>query len=404
MGAALASGDLGRVIRMYRFHPFHRQPLAQSVVAGWLHVSQATLSRIEHGKRHLTIDEIDSFTRALGMPVALRWTAQHQASEDVDPLSRRSLLGAGAGAALGLSATTTPTAARGVDPELVSHWMKLLSVLDRHDAMFGPHDVLRTVRHEIDLIAAHRQVARSDLRTQLLRVESRWSEFASWLSNDAGAVAQRDSWAHRSVRLAQEIGDDDMVAWVLMWRSQWAADQPDPERALAFAQAACRTHGTTNRIRSLCTRQEAYAYALGGDGASCQRRLADAYRLLDADTAALDDLGGQNVSPPYVLAAEARCWVRLQPHRAIATFDEALRAWPRDRPRSRGQQHARLGLACAAAGEPDRAAAEGAKALHIAHATKSDVTIRDLKHLDRQLATTCDTPATADFREAIAAL
>ena len=123
MDGALASGDLGRVIRMYRFHPCHRRPLAQSVVAGWLHVSQATLSRIEHGKRQLTVDEIDGFTRALGMPLALRWIALPEAGDDVEPLSRRSLLGAGVGAAAwGLNATTAPApaAAREIDPPEVS--------------------------------------------------------------------------------------------------------------------------------------------------------------------------------------------------------------------------------------------------------------------------------------------
>ena len=31
MAAALDSGDLGRVLRAYRFHPFHGQPLPQCV-------------------------------------------------------------------------------------------------------------------------------------------------------------------------------------------------------------------------------------------------------------------------------------------------------------------------------------------------------------------------------------
>src|SRR5687768_15688970 len=62
MAAALASGDLGRVILAYRSHPFHgRRPLSQTVVADWLHVSQTSLSRIEQGKCRLTIDDISRF-------------------------------------------------------------------------------------------------------------------------------------------------------------------------------------------------------------------------------------------------------------------------------------------------------------------------------------------------------
>jgi hypothetical protein len=64
---------------------------------------------------------------------------------------------------------------------------------------------------------------------------------------------------------------------------------------------------------------------------------------------------------------------------------------------------ARLALACAAAGEPDRAAAEGLQAVDVAHATRSDVTMRELKRLDRQLAA-YDLPAARDFHEALAAV
>jgi transcriptional regulator with XRE-family HTH domain len=391
---------------MYRFHPFHQQPLPQSIVAGWLHVSQATLSRIEHGRRHVTIDEVDSFTRALGMPVSLRWVSQHQAGEDVDPLSRRSLLGAGAGAALGLGATTAPAAAREIDPELVSHWTKLRKLLARHDAMFGPHDVLGAVGHELDLIAGHRKVARGDLRTDLLRVESRWAEFASWLSNDAGDWRRRDAWADRALRLAREADYSDVVAWILLWRSRWATEQHDARHAITFAQAAGRTAGISNRIRALCALKEAHGHALAGDDLACERSLADAHGRLDRDTAdddPWDGVGRRNVTRPYVVADEARCWLWLRPRKAIVIFEEASRLWPHDCTSHRGVHQARLALACAVAGEPDRAAAEGIAALEIAQTTRSHLNVRELKRLDHQLAA-CDLAGTADLREAIAAL
>jgi hypothetical protein len=42
-------------------------------------------------------------------------------------------------------------------------------------------------------------------------------------------------------------------------------------------------------------------------------------------------------------------------------LDDAVRVWPRNRLRSRGIQQARLALACAAAGEPERATAEASR-------------------------------------------
>jgi len=403
---ALASGDLGRVIRAYRSHPFHGQLLPQEIVAGWLCVSQMTLSRIEQGKRRLTVDDVNWFARSLGMPWALRWVHEHpsEAREDVDPISRRSLLGAGVGAALGLNATTAPATAREIDPELVTQWMKLLRLLGRHDALCGPHEVLATVRYQLGLIAEHRQIARGEVRGQLLRVEARWSGFASALSDDFGDWHRRDAWADRSVRLAREAGYQDMVAYGLMRQSQWASDS---QRAMSFAQAARLTSGTSDKIRGLCALKEARGHALANDTAACERSLVDAYGMLDhvphVPQTPWDDLGGHDITPPYVLADEARCWLWLRPDRAVTMFDDVLRLWPHDRTRGRGIHQAHLALACAAANEPERAAAEGLKALEIAQTTKSDVTVCELKRLDSRLAA-CDLPSAADFREALAAL
>jgi transcriptional regulator with XRE-family HTH domain len=394
------------VIRAYRCHPFHRQRLSQALVAGWLHMSQAAVCRIEAGRRRLTIDEITAVARALGIPLALPWTLQPEVGEDVDPLSRRSLLGAGAGAALGLSATTAPAAARQIDPELALHWVRLLHVLDAHDAMCGPHDALANVRHEIKLIAQHRRIARGELHRQLLRVESRWAQFASWLSNDVGDKQHRDAWLDRALLLAQEADYPEMVAYALMRQSHWAVEDGDALRAIALARAAGRTLGARERVRALCALHEAHGHALGNDAVACERSLADADELFDraqTPSSPWDDLARNAVNAPALLAADARCWLWLRPAKAIDMLDDAVRSWPRNRPRSRGIQQARLALTCAAADEPERAAAEGMKALSTAHATKSDGVVRELKRLDHHLAA-YDVPAAADFREAFAAL
>ncbi len=403
MAAALASGDLGRILRAYRLHPFHgSKPLAQAVLAGWLHVSQSTVGRIEHGQCRLSVDDLHWFAGALGLSVALRWKPTHEAGEDVDPLSRRSLLGAGAGAAFGLGATTAPAASREIDPELVDHWTLLLRVLDRHGGAFGSHEVLGTVRRELGLIAAHRQDTRGALRNQLLRVEARWAEFASWLSNDIGDLAHRDYWGDRALRLAREANYADMVAWVLLRQSQWALEQRSAQ-AIAFAQAAGRTPGATDHVRGLCALREAHGYALANNPGACERSLGAAHALLDTGAAEPPELGRQYVIPSYVMAAEARCWLVLRPHAAITMLENALRRWPRERTRRRGTEQARLALACAAANEPERAAAEGLKALDIARSTRSNTTVRALERVERELDA-CDTPAVTNFREALTTL
>jgi hypothetical protein len=314
----------------------------------------------------------------------VRCEATHgEGDEDVDPVNRRSLLGAGAAVALGgPSVGSTPAAARAVDPELPAHWGRLLGVLDQHDAMHGPRDVLDTVRHELRLIAEYRTVARGDLRTELLRVEARWTEFAAFLSNDTGDEQHRDSWTERAIQLGLAAEDPDIVALARMRRAQWAVQRLDPRRAIAFAAAALRTPGTSTQTQARCALRAAHGHALANDAASCQRLLANASEAADARTRSPGA-----VTPSNVRASEARCWGWMQPKKAIPLYEAVIREWPRDQMRDGGLHQARLALACTAAGEHDRAKTDGRKALAVARLTKSSVAARELKRLRDALAT-----------------
>jgi hypothetical protein len=156
MAAALASGDLGRVIRAYRCHPFHGERLPQALLARWLHMSQAAICRIESGRRRVTFDEITFIARTLGLHVTLPWSVEHpsEAGEDVDPISRRSLFGAGVSAAVGLGTTNRSAAAGQIDEFLPPDghaappslrrpegFEQLVATLVHHDAAPPPADV-----------------------------------------------------------------------------------------------------------------------------------------------------------------------------------------------------------------------------------------------------------------------
>jgi len=72
--------------------------------------------------------------------------------------------------------------------------------------------------------------------------------------------------------------------------------------------------------------------------------------------------------------------------RAIGLYEGVLHNWPRHRVRDRGLHQARLAVACAAAGELDRAHVEGRKALAITRTTKSSGAARELKRLGAALS------------------
>jgi hypothetical protein len=62
-------------------------------------------------------------------------------------------------------------------------------------------------------------------------------------------------------------------------------------------------------------------------------------------------------------------------------YDEVLRDWPHGWRRDGGLYLARLALACADAGELERARAEGRRALVVAHGTNSSAVARELTEL-----------------------
>jgi hypothetical protein len=73
MREALASWHMGRVIVAYRNHAFHGRPLRQEIVAGWVGITQAQLSRIENGPAIKDLDRLVQWARTLGVPAHLLW-------------------------------------------------------------------------------------------------------------------------------------------------------------------------------------------------------------------------------------------------------------------------------------------------------------------------------------------
>jgi hypothetical protein len=266
-----------------------------------------------------------------------------------------------------------------VDPELPAHWAELLTLLGRHAEMFGPRGVWAVVQRELRLIAQHRVAARGELRVALMRVEARWAGFAAWLCHHTGDVRGRTASTDSALWLAHESDDSDMAAF---GRGRQSKHASDARRAVEYAEDALRIPGASAQTRVFCARYAAVGYARIGDTASCERWLHDADALLeDTDSSVPPSGHGFRVTSSGTRATEARCWLAMAPAKAILLYEDALRDWPRAEVQHGGVQRARLALACAKAGERDRAEAEGAKALVIAKRTGSVTIKRELKQL-----------------------
>jgi transcriptional regulator with XRE-family HTH domain len=89
MRDALSTWHMGRVIFAYRTNPYRGKPLTQEMVAHWLGLTQAQLSRLENGKPPEELSKLINYARALRIPAHLLWfklPEQREAlSESVDP-------------------------------------------------------------------------------------------------------------------------------------------------------------------------------------------------------------------------------------------------------------------------------------------------------------------------------
>jgi transcriptional regulator with XRE-family HTH domain len=301
---------------------------------------------------------------------------------------------------------TQPSTPVAIDPELVPHWLEFKGILTDHDQLFGPQRVLAVTQRGLAIIGRHRQLSRGRLRTDLMRVESRWEMLAAWLYDDAGDPRVAAPM-ERARLLAIETDDRLMVAYVLARQSERASRCGKWREAVALSQAARRERGVTIHVRALTALHEALGHARAGEMAACRVDLEMAHELVGqrqdpAVDSGFDGLGRHYATRTTVLAGESRCWLWLgQPGKAVDAARRALDRWPAIRRRGKGLQLAGLGVAYAAAGEPDRAAHEGLRALAIARATRSERAMQELRRLDLRLATTPRAPGVEEFREAL---
>ena len=70
---ALATWNMGRVIAAFRSHPHHGRPIPQEIIAGWVGITQAQLSRIENGTPIKDLDKLTQWAGTLGIPAHLLW-------------------------------------------------------------------------------------------------------------------------------------------------------------------------------------------------------------------------------------------------------------------------------------------------------------------------------------------
>lgn len=365
MRDALASRDMGVVVRAYRRHPVHGcRPLPQSDVARWLNITQGQLSRIESGRNQVRdLGKLIHYAQRLRIPAELLWFDMG----DAYPRKPKST-----GVMRLPGGPVVPAATESTGPALAE---SLLSTLEQYvttDNLAGPRSLLPIAAQQASFVEHLLADSRGQDRTRLLYVAARFAEFTGWLHQDAGDLQEAMRYSNLALDLAHEADDAHLASYIWMRKSNIASDARKPDLTITLARAALQNHrALVPSLKAVAFRQEAHGHALAGDHAACARALDAAFQHA-AD--ALDDeadIAGY-CTPAYVDMEAALCWVELgKPAKALTTLQQGLADWHSGFRRDLGLGLARLAVAHAGTDQPEEALTVAQHSLTIAAETRS---------------------------------
>jgi transcriptional regulator with XRE-family HTH domain len=167
-----------------------------------------------------------------------------------------------------------------IDMPAVAALAAVLAGQRRADDTLGSHAVLHAVLDQLALVEDLVMQARGPVRPILVSVAQQWAEFAAWLHRNTGD--QKAAWMlyAQTLEWAAELGDQTMIATVLVHKSDMAAQAGQVGSVIGLSQAAQRDNVGAAGYRALGAGLEARGYAMAGDGAAAERKLDEVHDLV----------------------------------------------------------------------------------------------------------------------------
>ncbi|MBV8993225.1 MAG: hypothetical protein JO287_05890 [Pseudonocardiales bacterium] len=326
-----------------------------------------------------TLDKLIHYARALKMPVDLLW---FEMPEERDVTKKRSSDVFSLPDGPLVAATSMHT-----EPALADSLLGAIELYCDTDNLAGPQSLVNIVPQQLRFVEDLLSNARGKDRKQLLVVGARYAEFAGWIYQDTGALNSAMQMSSIALDFAQEAGDEILMAYISMRRSNIATDAKRSELALKIVDTALdkATH-LPARNRAVALRQRAHAFAQLGQQNECSSSLDQAFKLAEQDVDSEKNIA-QYCTPEYVEMEAAHCWIELgQPEKAIGTLQHSLSAWKPEFRRDLGLCLARLAVAHASSEQVENALIVAERSLEIVQDTKSFRTQDQLTRISRILA------------------
>jgi tetratricopeptide (TPR) repeat protein len=272
----------------------------------------------------------------------------------------------------------------------------VLSAQVNADAMIGSRFLIDAIRDQAPIIDNACRAARGKDQEPALRFAIEFIEFCGWLHQDSGDFACARSWTNKALDYAMELGDQRLVAYILMRKSNIATDAGDPATALGLTNAAlANANLLTPRLRSVVLRQRAYSEAAMISAFKDTTRDSDFGR--DSERAMAEALAGVNqqeedfapyCTPSYVeMEIGASLLLLGKPNDALSVFEASRTEWSDPKQaRDNALCLARLATAHANVGDRDKASVVAKEAISAAEAVGSWRIIAQLATLNSHLA------------------
>ncbi len=252
----------------------------------------------------------------------------------------------------------------------------------------GPGTVLPMVIAETQVLRGLAGNASPGERAALWKLAARYTEYAGWMTQEAGDDAMAARWTQWAVRMAEQAGDADLRWYAMVRRADIALHNDDARSTIELAKRAQSDPAASARVRGLAAQREAQGHALAGDEAECFRALERSARLLAE--AANEEPTGPMLGTTHIAELDriilGWCLYELgQAGRAAEILDECVLRFAAQSHRARGKFAVRAALAYAVADELDRAVELTADLLDHVRAVDSATIRHDLRGLTRAL-------------------
>ncbi|MGA4726203.1 hypothetical protein ACPB67_02180 [Micromonospora taraxaci] len=365
---ALAERHLGRLIRAYRSHPYHgRVALPQTVVASWLSITQAQLSRVENGPPLVHLDRLAHWAQILRIPASRLWFGLPDQPFQIrnriaegradDSQAHGQIIEQGEVPAMAVTVEEAPTGGGGATDRRRFNAMAALAGLaaaghpylltgSADAANIGMEQVRLASSLVQDLRRADAAAGADQLCDVAIQAHARLSAWAAratysrevgdalqsaladlgiqvaWLATDAERRREARPYLNEAITRAR-IADDPRMEVQALTQLSMLLRESQPGESLHCAEAALRVSAgwATPRLTTLLHLRRAHTYAVLTDASGFSREMTKARRDLERGPHE-DDLGFVDfVNEQEVNGIQGLSYLALdRPDRAAQSF------------------------------------------------------------------------------------